>query len=576
MTAQSSELSASCLGSPPSMSGWIGHIALALLVLVVFGQTVTFDFVDYDDPGYVFKRQRIHDGLTLENIGWAFTTISKANYHPLTWLSYLADVSVFGMEPGGFHFTNLLLHLVNTLFLFELLSRLTGDRWRSFLVSALFGVHPLHVESVAWISERKDVLSTLFCLAAIAAYARWTRVRKVSTWIWVMVWMLLSLLAKQTMVTLPCVLMLLDVWPLRRTNLTFLQSLREKWSLFLMSVVFSIAVVNAQVQSDAVIATDSITMSIRLGNAILSYATYLRRVFWPLDLAFFYPHPRTSLDWQLVALSAAILLATTVVCWIFRKPNPALLTGWLWYLGTLLPMIGIVQVGAQALADRYTYVPLIGLFIALAWSIPDAWLTQAAPRRMLFVACGMALALSTFQACRQTATWRDTYSMTEHALRLNPNNDIAHSQLGGAFLADGNIAKAEVHFRRAIEINPTKRLECYSNLGVILLDRGEPEAAARQFRQALAYDDAYLWARRGLISALLVLGELNEAERELVTSLELFPKSAAIWYLQGQWHLLKGDVASARSAFERSLAIDPTYEKPREELRWLAADSATT
>lgn len=560
----------------PPLPAWIGHLLLGALVVVVFGQTATFDFVDFDDPGYVFKRDRIHDGLTLDNTRWAFTTISKANYHPLTWLSYMADASLFGIKPGGFHFTNVLLHLANTLFLFELLSRMTRDRWRSFLVSALFGIHPLHVESVAWISERKDVLSTFFCLASIAAYVCWVRRQRMSTWLWVLFWMLLSLLSKQTMVTLPCVLMLLDVWPLRRKNLTIAKSIREKWSLFLLSLIFSIAIVNAQVQSDAVIGTDNISIPIRIGNAIVSYATYLWRIFWPVDLAFYYPHPRGTLDWQWVAASAVVMLGVTLVCWMARRRNTALLIGWLWYLGILFPMIGIIQVGAQAMADRYTYVSLIGVFIALAWSIPDAWLMQQSSRRLLCGACGVALLLLTILASRQTATWRDTYTMAEQALRVNPRNDVAHSQLGGAYLADGKLADAEYHFREAIEINPTKRLECYSNLGVILLNRGEAEEAARQFRKALEYDDEYLWARRGLISALIVLGELDAAEDELARSLELFPNSAAIWYLQGQWHLLNSDIASARSAFERSLEIDPTYDKPREELCWLDADAAAS
>ncbi len=569
MTLAPSDNGGSPHGAAPPLSAWIGHIALALLVLAVFGQTVTFDFVSYDDPGYVVDRERIHDGLTLDNIRWAFTTLSKANYHPLTWLSYMADVNLFGLEPGGFHLTNVLLHLANTLLLFELHARMTGDRWRSFLVSALFGIHPLHVESVAWISERKDVLSTLFCLAAIAAYVRWVRLPKRSTWIWLHVWMLLSLLAKQTMVTLPCVLMLLDVWPLRRANHTFLHSLREKWSLFLMSLVFSIAIVNAQVQSDAVIATDSISMSVRFGNAAVSYATYLRRMFWPMDLAFFYPHPRETLDGNIVAFSAAVLLVMTLACWIFRKRNPAMLVGWLWYLGTLFPMIGIIQVGAQAHADRYTYVPLIGLFIALAWSIPEAWLIHQASRRLLVGTCGIALVALTFQAYRQTATWRDTYTMTEHALVLNPRNDIAHSQLGYQLRMDERHDEAKYHFERAIEINPTKRMECYYNLGMTWLERRRPAEAAGVFRTAVQFDADYLANRRGLITALLTLNELDEAEHELAATLDRFPRSAAVWYLKGQWHLLRDDAPGARAAFERTLELKPDHEEAQVELQLL-------
>lgn len=568
---------------------WLAHGVLAALVLAVYAQTIGFDFVDFDDPGYLFDLKRVARGLTFENVWWSFTVYTRANYHPLTWVSYFADVSLFGMNPAGFHFTNVVLHLANTLLLFSLLSRMTGDRQRSFLVAALFGIHPLHAESVAWISERKDVLSTLFALGAIGAYVRWVRVPRRSTWWWLLVLMLLSLLAKQTMVTLPCVLILLDFWPLNRLRpiggaptdeapdnprITLWQSIREKWSLFLMSVVFCVSVVIAQASAGTVASIKGISLQIRVGNAILSYAVYLRKVFWPMDLAFFYAHPRENLDWGHVAAAAVVLAIVTLACWLSRKRNPAALIGWLWYIGTLLPMIGIVQVGAQALADRYMYVPLIGVSILLAWCIPNRWITQTRSRRALQAACGVILILLTIQGWRQAATWRNTYTMSEHALSLNPENDVAHSQRGYRLMKDGRIPEAEFHFQEGIRINPTRRIECYYNMGFIREERGDFEEAIEWYRLTIEKRQRYQPARRGMGAALLGLNRLDDAGREIAAGLELFPRSPSLWHLKGRWHALRGEVDEARAALHKALEIDPEHEEAIEELQFLQEDAS--
>jgi hypothetical protein len=369
------------------------YLTLALATLAVFWQVLGHDFVNYDDPDYVYRNPNVQSGITLSSIKWAFTTGHAANWHPLTWLSHMLDWQLFGDNPGWHHLTNLFLHIANTLLLFAVLKRMTNALWRSAFVAAAFALHPLHVESVAWVAERKDVLSTLFWMLTIAAYLRYLERPGTGRYLLTLLIFALGLMAKPMLVTLPFVLLLLDYWPLGRFQFGQIvksvgqQSrkslnafshwklsrhlLLEKVPLFALSAISSIVTFLVQRTAGAVTSVETLPLKLRIANTFVSYLTYIQKMVWPSRLAMFYPYPdKTDLIWQTVVFALLLLIISLGVIWLMRRRR-YLLTGWLWYLGTLVPVIGLVQVGDQALADRYTYVPLTGLFIIIAWGVPD-------------------------------------------------------------------------------------------------------------------------------------------------------------------------------------------------------------
>jgi protein O-mannosyl-transferase len=516
----------------------LSHLALVLLVLLVFGQTLTFSFIKLDDNQYVTENPHVLDGLSVTSLRWAFIPSGyAANWHPLVWLSLMLDVELYGAWAGGFHLTNVLLHALNCLLIFGLLNRWTGETARSFFVAALFAVHPLHVESVAWVSERKDVLSTFFGLLSLGAYARYSERLRIGWILAAWLCLLLSLMSKQMLVTLPCLLFLLDFWPLRRTTLTGavalsashqdkartpddqnVQSRRrlifEKIPFAALSVVFCAVAVWAQQAGGAMHTFDRIPLGARLSNAAVSYGIYLRQTFWPTDLAVFYPLPPAGRGWPEVSVSVLVLFGVTV--WALRawRRRPWFLTGWLWFLVTLLPVIGIIQVGDQAHADRYMYFPQIGLLIACTWLIDDALQRNL---RGLLARSGVAAILllaSTLLTWNQVGYWKNSLSLFSHALDVTTDNWLAHATLGSALMdTPDRINEADDHLRESLQIRPNNPPAHY-NLALRLSDRGDLSQANLHFHEALRLKPDYVKARILLCVNLKRLGQSEELARE--------------------------------------------------------------
>jgi tetratricopeptide (TPR) repeat protein len=469
-------------------AGWLAAGGLALLTLLVYAQCVTFDFINFDDTDYVRENRMVLEGLSLDGVRWAFSTSHAANWHPLTWLSLMADVSLFGTGPAGLHATNVALHTANVLLLFWLLSAATGALGPSAFVAAIFAVHPLHAESVAWIVERKDVLSTFFGLFALGAYGRYVRGR---SWTWygaLLVCYAFSLMAKQMLVTLPILLLLLDYWPLQRirpgTNRRgggWRPLLVEKIPLVLLAAGASVTVFLVQQRGGAVAQLTEVSLGDRLANAIYSCFMYVYATFLPIHLAFFYPRPRTGYEWFVIAGAVVLLAGISVWAVRERERRPFLLTGWGWYLVALLPVIGLIQIGDQARADRYTYVPQIGLLVMLAWgaeSIPIAPI-----RQMLRWFAPVLVLAAAVLGWFQVATWRDSRSLAEQALSATKENAKALQMMGDLYLADKDHQRALEYFQMAASIEPDRET-VHSYLGLALDGLGDYAASLAEFRIA--------------------------------------------------------------------------------------------
>ena len=471
-------------------------LLLSVVTLAVFARVTAFDFLNYDDPLYVTANPQVPRGLSVEGVRWAFTTFTAANWHPVTWISLMLDASIGGTGPFVFHLTNLVLHLANVLLLFSFLDRVTGRLRPSAVTAALFAIHPLHVESVAWIAERKDVLSTFFLLLALIAYARFVEQPDRPRRLAVVLLFALGLLAKPMLVTLPILLLLLDAWPLRRSA-PWRSLVPEKLPLFAMSIATGALTLAAQHQAETVGSLAGYPPGVRVANAIVATATYLGQTIWPTGLAVFYPHPAASLAPAAVAGAAVVLMALTWSAIRLRRSHPYLLFGWGWYLVTLAPVVGIVQVGWQARADRYTYIPLIGIFLAVVWAVSEVLAGRPALLSSLAWAALVPLGISAFV---QAGYWRDSETLFRHALAVTGDNAVAHSNLGTALLRRGLVAEAEGHFAEAVRINP-RFAEAHSNLGAAFGRQGRIDEAILEFQRALELQPEYPDARRNLARA---------------------------------------------------------------------------
>ena len=505
-------------------------LALVLLTLAAYWPALHCDFQYYhDDEHYITSNDHVSGGLTGPAILWAFTSVHAYNWHPLTWLSHMLDCQFYGLNPAGHHLTSVLLHIANALLLLLLLRCMTEQFWLSALVAALFALHPLHVESVAWISERKDVLSTFFGLLTLCAYVRYVEQSKVTGgpathpgsrftfrvsrfYLLSLCLFACSLMSKAMLVTFPFVLLLLDYWPLNRFQTTKvpLRSapfslhppsfiLLEKLPFLILALAASVATYLVQQRSGAVQSLDTYSVSLRLATAIMAYAEYVLKTFWPANLAALYPHPAAGWAASKVVAGAALLMAASAVA--FRSRRPYLLVGWLWYLGTLLPVIGLVQVGSQAYADRYTYLPVIGLFIALAWSLGQ-WATtprsgsapslravvrenSTLPRRLAAVLAAAALLLALTVCTRlQARYWKDSPTLFEHAIQVVDSNYLAEHELGMGLARDGRLSEALVHLRKAAAANPGW-VQARYNLACLLYFQGDYAQAADELTEAL-------------------------------------------------------------------------------------------
>ncbi|MGD0481537.1 MAG: tetratricopeptide repeat protein [Terracidiphilus sp.] len=501
---------------------------LTLATLAIYAQTATHGYVAYDDDQYVYQNHWVKAGLTAANVAWAFTTFFYANWHPLTWISYMLDFSLFGENPGAQHLVNVALHLASALLLFLALARMTRQPWRCALVAAIFAVHPLHVESVAWISERKDVLSTFFEMLALLLYVRYTAKPGVRSYLPVAVAFALSLLAKPMAVTFPFVLLLLDYWPLRRIDwplkvVPIRRLFMEKTPLLAMAAAASVLTFMAQRGFGAMVSLIRDPLPERIANAAIAYVGYMGKTFWPVDLAVLYPaRPPAPVA---VATATLILVVITVAAWRWAKQRPYFAVGWLWYLGMLLPVIGLVQVGVQAMADRYTYVPMVGLSIALIWTVADFVENRAAPRTAAAAVAVLALAALTGAAYRQAAYWKNSRTLFEHTLAVTRDNYIIQNNLGVVLANEGNSTEAVALYRAALVTAPDYAA-ALANLGHEQLKSGQLAEAYANITKALDLSPDLASAQADLGLLLAARGDFEEARRHIEHSLILAPGDA--------------------------------------------------
>ena len=543
------------------------RVAISLWLVVataaIYARVATFDFINFDDPGYVKDNGQVLNGLTRDGFVWAFTTTRQANWHPVTWLSLQLDTSLFGSSPRVYHTTNIVLHTACVLLLFLLLARMTGCLWRSAFVAALFAVHPLHVESVAWIAERKDVLSTalglLACHLWLDALARpgfGRRALAVAAYA-------ASLLAKPMLVSLPILLLLFDVWPLRRTA-SWRKLLLEKGPLFALAAISCVATYLAQSRGGVMRTLTQYPPDVRAANAAVSYVLYLWKAIWPSGLALFYPYPYGGVPAFQVACAVGTLAAVTAVCVRTRVRAPYLLVGWLWYLVTLVPVIGLVQVGSQAMADRYTYVPLIGPFVMLAFALPER------PRRAVAAAAVAVLVALSATAYRQAGFWRDSVTLFTRSIAVTEDNAVAESNLARALFERGEIESAVAHCAEAVRIAPDMG-DAQANLVRGLLALGRNEEAVSRTREALRLrpDDARTHVNAGLISRMA--GHTDAAEASFREALRLDPTDQEAHLNLGAILVERGRRDEAIVEFETAVRLRPGDLRARSALERLVA-----
>jgi tetratricopeptide (TPR) repeat protein len=546
-------------------------LALVAATVIAYAPALQNDFVNFDDDLYVTDNRPVLAGLTAGGLGWAWTTLHAGYFQPLTWMSLQLDAQLYGRRPAGYHLTNVLLHAANVVLLFWVLRRLTGATWRSAAVAGLFALHPLHVESVAWVTERKDVLSTFFGLLTIAAYRAYARSPRLARYLPVVAALTLGLLAKPMLVTLPCVLLLLDYWPLQRVDRGRLRLstsaqpqavqsalLLEKLPLLFLAAAAAAVTVFAQYRVRALEPLARLPFGARLENALVGYVWYLAKTIWPSDLAPFYPHPGGTLPWWQVAGAAALLLALTAAALAAARQRPYLAVGWLWFLLTLLPVIGLAQAGEQPVADRFAYWPHVGLVLLLVWGAHDflaAWRVPQVVRAAGAAAVLLACAAATWvQACY----WHDSVTLLEHTLQVTTANTVAENTLGAAFLRQGSPQLAIRHFAAALEADPANRRAHY-NLGLALLQQGRRQDAARQFAEALRIDPGFAPAHYDWGVALIADGQREEAIAHFREALALDPTITPAQHNWGVALAEEGRRDEAVVHFREALRLDPDF-----------------
>jgi Flp pilus assembly protein TadD len=592
---------------------------LAVVALAAFRQLGGCDFINYDDPLYLTENIHVQHGMTIDAVRWAFTTGYASNWHPLTWMSHMLDVQLFGLDPGRHHQVNLLFHIANTLLLFYVLNRMTEAPRRSALVAALFALHPLHVESVAWVTERKDVLSAFFWMLTMAAYVHYVERPSFARYSTLLIFFALGLMSKPMLVTLPFVLLLLDYWPLGRVagagrrrsddrspnqsayskrengkwgkknvgeenapasasysppsaTLPLFSRFRpssplpgrlffEKVPLFFLSALSCIVTFAAQQKGGAVTSVKVIPPGARIANALVSYCVYMEKTLFPTGLAVFYPYPGPPPLWQV--LGAALLLCAVTFAAI-RAANrlPCLCVGWLWFLGTLVPVIGIVQVGAQAMADRYSYIPLIGLFIIAVWGIRALFdklpLSRSLRNGSLLALWALVLTGLFIAAYRQAGYWKNSIALYDHTLSVTDRNDIILNNRGNAYARLGNYRQAISDYDRATEINP-EQAEAYNNRGAAYFTTGDLMSARGDFDRAIAMEpgNAKAYNNRGAVRHRL--GNFRQAILDYSRAIELSPEYAKAFNNRGLSYGALGDLRQAIEDFKRAIGISPKY-----------------
>ncbi|HEX5041259.1 MAG TPA: tetratricopeptide repeat protein [Candidatus Polarisedimenticolaceae bacterium] len=541
-------------GPPSAARGrWMAAAAIALVTAFVFSPLLSARFVNYDDPVYVYENAEVRSGLHAATLRWAWTTGAAANWHPLTWMSHLLDVSLFGLSPAGHHASSVLLHVLNAVLLFTVLDRATRRRGRAAVVALLFALHPLHVQSVAWIAERKDVLSTLLWFAATLAYLGYARAPSAARWAAVTLLFALGLTAKPMLVTFPFALLLLDFWPLQRRGWKGL--LLEKVPWVLLALASSVVTYLVQRAGRAVGGFEQYPWPVRLGNAVLACGTYLRKTLWPTDLAVFYPHPGVHLSWGAVALWGLLLAGISVAALRERHRLPWFFVGWFWFVGTLVPTLGLIQVGEQAMADRYTYVPLVGIFLAGVWAVAE-WVPGRSAQAGLAAAAVLACAGAT--RIRELPAWRDSATLWTRALEATADNYTAMLNLSALRIEQGRLPDAAALLRRAVVLRPDNPM-IRSNLGLVLTHLGQSEEAAVQYRRALELEPNYPEAHSNLGYWLVTKGRRDEAIAHWREAIRLAGDYAAPWYNWGSLLAREGQWAEAETKLRRALQLRPDY-----------------
>ncbi len=556
---------------------------LFLGTALLYWPATSFDFIFFDDPAYVVTNAHVNHGWNWRELGWCFQTGYAANWHPLTWMSHMLDCQCFGIKPGGPHAVNLLLHAANSVLLFLLLRRMTGALWRSAMVAALFAWHPLHVESVAWIAERKDVLSALFWILTIWAYCNYVKKSGVARYLLTLLLFILGLMAKPMVVTLPFVLLLLDWWPLGRFHskpdasasvippalrsgerVREMGILLEKLPFILLTAGSCVLTVVAQRRGEAISSFGQVPIMDRLINSSVDYLRYAVKMFWPVDLSVIYPLLAGWPKWELAATAIFIIVVSAGAVFFFRT-RPYWTVGWLWYVGTLLPVIGLVQVGSQSMADRYTYIPSIGLFIMICWGLYDV------ARRWRFHQAGLGLAaIAALAACacltqKQLRYWKDSGLLFRHALAVDPNNYLVHTYYGAWLREQHKLEEARLECEKALQLQPAYSIGHVFLAGVLLV-QGKSEEALSELRTALTYEPDLLLARINLADLLLSQKQYAEAEVEYDRALESKPDEPGLHYSLGRTLALQDKYDQARAEFETAVRLDPSYTDAHYEL----------
>lgn len=538
-------------------------LLLVAITFAVYFQVLSQPFFDFDDQVYVTSNSHVAGGLTGENIVWAFTSVDAANWHPVTWLSHLADIQFFGMNPHGHHLTSLVIHIVSSLLLLLLLSRLTGSLWSSFFVAGLFALHPMHVESVAWVAERKDVLSALFWFLTLLFYCEYAKKAKLSLYPLSLLCFVLGLMSKPMLVTLPLVMLLIDYWPLGRyqgqVSGRAKALIKEKIPFFLFSLLSCLVTLYAQYKGGAINSLKTVSLGLRVENALVAYLKYLGKTLWPQDLAFFYPFPLAIPLWQVVG-SLFILLAVSAAVIRTRRRYPYLAVGWFWFLVTLIPVIGFVQVGQQSMADRYSYLPALGLFIMLAWGAPDLVKGLRLSGRILAIPAAAVLIASAALTWQQLGYWHDSITLYRHTLKVTKDNYLINYSLGLLLANNGEPDAAIREYREVLRIRPDDT-PTHNNLGLTLAGKGDLDTAIGEFKEALRLDPNCAEAHTNLGVAFANKGDLDGAIRELRETIRISPKDLDAHGNLGYALASKGDLDAAIGEYREALRLNPNNAK---------------
>ena len=537
-------------------------LVLIAATLVVYWQITNHEFINYDDGLYVTENSHVQAGLTSESIKWAFTTYHASNWHPLTWLSHMLDIELYGLNPMGHHWTNLQFHIANTLLLFFILQQMTGAIWKSAFVAAIFALHPLHVESVAWVAERKDVLSTFFGMLTISAYIMYVKKRNLLRYFLVFIFLSLGLMAKPMLVTLPFVLLLLDFWPLKRlkyyshhqsSKLFFL--IYEKIPLFIPVAISSVLTILAQKNAEALCTFEALSITTRIANAFVSYTGYIIKTIWPRNLAVFYPHQFGELSLWYVFLAALAIAVISFFSIRWFKKYPYITFGWFWYLGTLIPVIGLIQVGAQSMADRYTYIPLTGLFIIVVWGISDLLKKRHFNKIILAVFAIILISAFSTQSYFQIKHWKNSASLFEHAVKVTNHNWLAYNNLGLALMCNGKAEEAVFYFKKTLQIRPDF-LKTLDNLGVALFQLRHFEEAIFYYTKALKINSENAGIHKHIAMILETQGKLEEAVQHYTKALLINPELADVHYCLANALAAQKDFEKAKYRYREAIKKD--------------------